>query len=115
MAAKLSLDRPATLDHTFTMYASLPGRWIIPWVAVCVLLLFLFPLVQGPFQATHGPSTAFRARKALLVLLLSIIQSGTIVFSKFPASARSLMYRIGLFETCEYSQHGTIETLILRC
>jgi uncharacterized membrane protein len=37
--------------------------------AVCVLLLFFFPLVHGPFQATHGPTTALRSRKAFLSLL----------------------------------------------
>jgi hypothetical protein len=37
--------------------------------AVCVLLLFFFPLVHGPFQATHGPTTALRTRKAFLALL----------------------------------------------
>ena len=37
--------------------------------AVCVLLLFFFPLVHGPFQATHGPTTALRSRKAVLALL----------------------------------------------
>ena len=67
------LDRPAALVHTLPMLTSLLGRWTIAGVAVCVLLLFFFPLVQGPFQATHGPTTAFRAQMAFLILILSII------------------------------------------
>lgn len=42
---------------------------LVSCAAVCVLLLFLFPLVHGPFSATHGPITTFRGRKALLALL----------------------------------------------
>ncbi len=48
-------------------------RILVSFAAVCVLLLFFFPLVHGPFQATHGPTTEFRAFKAFLVLLFSIV------------------------------------------
>jgi hypothetical protein len=57
------------------MLASQFGRWIGSCAAVCVLLLFLFPLVHGPFQATHGPTTAFRARRAFVVLIISVMQA----------------------------------------
>ena len=79
MWTQVALDRPATLDHTLPMLESLHGRWMVPFIAVCVLLLFFFPLVQGPFQATHGPTTAFRARIAFLVLIFSIILSPQIL------------------------------------
>jgi hypothetical protein len=72
---QVALDRPATLDHTLPMLESLHGRWMVFFIAVCVLLLFFFPLVQGPFQATHGPTTAFRALIAFLILIFSIILS----------------------------------------
>jgi hypothetical protein len=39
------------------------------------LLLFFFPLAQGPFQATNGPTTAFRAHIVFLVLILLIVHS----------------------------------------
>jgi hypothetical protein len=55
------------------MLARLFGRFIGYCAAVCVLLLFLFPLVHGPFQATHGPTTAFRDRTAAIILTMSII------------------------------------------
>jgi hypothetical protein len=41
-------------------------------IALCVLLIFLFPLVQGPFQATHGPTTEFRASRAALAVFHSM-------------------------------------------
>jgi hypothetical protein len=67
------LDHPATLDHTFFMFASLFGRCIGIFSAVAVLLLFFFPLVTGPFPATHGPATVFRLKWAVLMLLLSMV------------------------------------------
>jgi hypothetical protein len=68
------------------MLASWIGRGIVFFIAVCVLLLFFFPLAQGPFQATNGPTTAFRARMVFLILISLIIHSalGLLVpFSKW--------------------------------
>jgi len=98
------------------MLASLFSRRMVPWLAVCVLLLFLFPLVHGPFQATHGPNTAFRARRAVLALILSIIQCGMSVCARLDGPANALMcrsdfplaFRHGL---CRY----TFDSLIMRC
>lgn len=98
------------------MLASLFSRWMVPWLAVCVLLLFLFPLVHGPFQATHGPNTAFRARRALLALILFIVQCGMILFARFHGVTKTLT-RHGDFllesqaATCRYS----FDSLIMRC
>lgn len=51
------------------MFTWMFRRLMVSCAAVCVLLLFFFPLVHGPFQATHGPTTAFRWRKTFLTLL----------------------------------------------
>jgi hypothetical protein len=56
------------------------------FAGICVLLLFFFPLVHGPFQATHGPTTAFRARKVFMVLLLSIASAANGVLSRIRAA-----------------------------
>jgi hypothetical protein len=98
------------------MLASLVSRWMVPWLAVCVLLLFFFPLVHGPFQATHGPNTTFRARRALLVVILSIIQGGMSVFAKFHGPANSLNHRINLPLDFGGGPGGnTFGPLIMRC
>jgi len=55
------------------MFTWIFRRVVVSCAAVCVLLLFFFPLVHGPFQATHGPTTAFRGRKAFLTLLWMIV------------------------------------------
>ena len=110
------LTRAATLNHTAAMPASLVGRWMVPWVAVCVLLLFLFPLVQGPFQATHGPNTAFRARRALIILVLSIIRCGMSVFAKLSASARVSACGLAMLHLfSERLQSDRLDSMILRC
>jgi hypothetical protein len=57
-------------------------RLMIFCAAVCVLLLFFFPLVHGPFQATHGPTTALRARKALLALLFLLFYAAKGLLSR---------------------------------
>ncbi len=54
------------------MFRPVLGRWIGYCAAVCVLALFFFPLAFGPFQATHGPTTAFRARQNALAIIYSM-------------------------------------------
>lgn len=41
-------------------------------VLVSVLLIFFLPLPKGPFQVTHGPTSALRAARAALLLLMAI-------------------------------------------
>jgi hypothetical protein len=89
-------------------------RILVSCAAVCVLLLFFFPLVHGPFQATHGPTTEFRALKAFLVLLFSIL-----------SVACAMLYRLnqarGFAHLASDRGHGfwtlspTESTAILRC
>lgn len=51
------------------MFAPQFGRMVGCCIALCVLLIFFFPLVQGPFQATHGPTTEFRASRAAMAVV----------------------------------------------
>jgi len=89
---------------------------MVSWVAVCVLLLFLFPLVQGPFQATHGPNTAFRARRALIILVLSIMRCGMSVFGKLSASAMVLACGVAMLHQFTKRLHpDPLDSMILRC
>jgi hypothetical protein len=74
------------------------------------------PLVQGPFQATHGPNTAFRARRALIILVLSIIRCGMSVFGKLSASARVLAGGVAILrQSTERLQSDPMDCMILRC
>lgn len=63
------------------MLTSQFGRCIGLFAVLCVLLLFLFPLVSGPFPVTHGPATALRARRFSLLLLFGIIAAALQIFT----------------------------------
>ena len=98
------------------MLASLRGRWIVLLIALCVLLLFFFPLMQGPFQATHGPTTAFRARVAFLVLILSIILSSPAILDQLSKLTVALTSRNILTRNPIASDGMAIpECIALRC
>lgn len=63
------------------MLRTLGGRCIGALAVVCVLLLFFFPLMMGPFPATHGPVTALRAWRYFLMLLVSVVSPALYVFA----------------------------------
>ncbi|HEV2991960.1 MAG TPA: hypothetical protein VG759_26220 [Candidatus Angelobacter sp.] len=71
------------------MRGSLSGRCLGIVFVVCVLALFFFPLAQGSFQATHGPTATFRAKWAVLVLLFIIVAAAFQVLAALICSKRS--------------------------
>ncbi len=40
----------------------------------CVLMIFFFPLMQGPYSVVHGPATALQAARSAARLRILIIQ-----------------------------------------
>lgn len=52
------------------------GCEIAVLTVTCVLVIFFFPLVQGPYSVLHGPATALRAARAGAHLRLAIMQAG---------------------------------------
>lgn len=42
-------------------------------VLICVMLMFLFPAGNGPFPAKYGPATPLRAKRAALLINISIL------------------------------------------
>jgi hypothetical protein len=75
------------------MLTSLSGRYIGLSALVCVLLLFFFPLPQGNFPSTHGPVTALRARRNILVLFLTLARAARLVFAILIAHALLAVWR----------------------
>ena len=41
---------------------------------LCVLMIFFFPVMQGPYSAVHGPATALQAARAAARLRIIIAQ-----------------------------------------
>jgi hypothetical protein len=56
------LTFPRQLSYEFALIAIL-----------CTIALFLFPAVQGPYSAVHGPVTALLSLKAKLFLCLALL------------------------------------------
>jgi hypothetical protein len=42
--------------------------------ALCVLMIFFFPVMQGPYSVVHGPATALQAARAAARLRIIIVQ-----------------------------------------
>jgi hypothetical protein len=60
-------------------------------VAVCVLSIFFFPAMQGPYSVVHGPASGLLATRAALRLRISIIHSALRSYSFNPVSVVGLM------------------------
>ena len=41
---------------------------------LCVLMIFFFPVMQGPYSVAHGPVTALQAARAAARLRIIIVQ-----------------------------------------
>jgi hypothetical protein len=98
------------------MFGSLSGRCLGILFVVCVLALFFFPLAHGSFQATHGPTTTFRARWAFLILLFTILTAALRVLASLvsfhalvPANA------VWIQEHCIPGPTLLAQNVIMRC
>jgi len=43
---------------------------------LCVLTLFFFPALQGPYSAVNGPVTAFQSARAAAGVRIAMVQAG---------------------------------------
>ena len=51
---------------------------------VCVLTIFLFPAIHGPYSAVHGPASSLQAARAGARLRATIVDSARKSLRKFP-------------------------------
>ncbi len=49
-------------------------RAVVAVAVLCVLVIFFFPSIQGPYSVVHGPATALQAARASARLLTAIVQ-----------------------------------------
>jgi len=47
---------------------------VVAVAILCVLVVFFFPSIQGPYSVVHGPATALLAAPASVRLLTAIVQ-----------------------------------------
>jgi hypothetical protein len=62
---------------------------------LCTVALFLFPAVQGPYSAVHGPVTALLSFKARVFICLALLLAAMHLFARYVAVCQ-LVLRISL-------------------
>jgi hypothetical protein len=60
-------------------------------VALCVLTIFFFPAIHGPYSVVHGPVTALQASRAASRLRVAIIYAALFALPGSPASASGFL------------------------
>jgi hypothetical protein len=99
-----------------SMFIPPPGRWMGFCVAACVLALFFFPLAHGSFQATHGPTTAFRARRVICGIIHAMVRAILLALACVLTACRVDLDRLALRRHGPGSLTGAVpSTPILRC
>ena len=63
--------------HTRGMSVRQLGHGLAMLAIIGTLAILLFPAASGPYSVTHGPVTAFRAVRIVLMLMLSVVLSAT--------------------------------------
>ncbi|MFZ3263627.1 MAG: hypothetical protein WA172_06475 [Terriglobales bacterium] len=81
----------------------------------CILTIFLFPVMQGPYSAVHGPVTALQSARAAYRLRISIVQSALKSSRNSPLQSLVLLAWVGA-AALKFRPVGLAECdSILRC
>ena len=82
---------------------------------LCVLMIFFFPLMQGPYSVVHGPATALQAARAAARLRIVIMQGGLNLLGNFlifpPVILSWMLLSEAEFRSVSLPEYNTI----LRC
>ncbi len=82
---------------------------------VCVLVIFLFPSMQGPYPVVHGPVTALQAARAAFRVQIAIVQAALNSHGNSPISPLAVFSLMSL-PAAELEATGSREhSTILRC
>jgi len=84
-------------------------------VLLCTLSVFLFPAVQGPYSAVHGPVTTLQSIRLAARLRLAILAAALSVLSSSLKLALILLRGRGLPDSDSASASLFGITTILRC
>ena len=83
---------------------------------VCVLAVFFFPAVQGPYSVVHGPVTVMHAARAAAGLRMAVARAGLNCVRRHDAAAVVLMpSATGHATECRLSALATGTGIALRC
>jgi hypothetical protein len=82
---------------------------------VCVLTVFLFPSMHGPYSVVHGPATALLAVRAAARLQSAIVQAALRSPGRCLLSALAVLFRTPLSAADFHSFNVLDCNAILRC
>jgi hypothetical protein len=83
---------------------------------LCVLTVFFFHAIEGPYSVVHGPATALLSARAAAGLRTNIMHAALLVIRLWLISAPALMAWEGLFAAEFQPPHSFLEcSSILRC
>ena len=83
---------------------------------LCVLMIFFFPLMQGPYSVVHGPVTALQAARAAARLRINIVQGALNSLGNFLISPLVTLSSWMLLSQAEFRSVSVPEyNTILRC
>jgi len=91
------------------------GSELAVMAVLCVLMIFLFPAMQGPYSVVHGPVTALLAARAAVRLRIAIVQGALNSVGNYLVSPLVVLSWISLspaeFQSISLPEYNTI----LRC
>lgn len=90
------------------------GDALATLAVICVLSIFLFPVVQGPYSAVHGPASALLAMRAAAKVRSAITQAASRSLGALTLSL-TILYEMFAAETGFYTLTVTDRTAVLRC
>ena|ERR1700756_3852204 len=91
--------------------------YALAFIAVlCVVTVFFFHTVEGPYSAVNGPVTALLSARAALGVRMAIVQAGLGIFLSWSGCILVPISLAGLLVTETYSSCCSTEgRSILRC
>ena len=96
----------------------IPGRMgceLAVLTVLCVLMIFLFPMMQGPYSVVHGPVTALQAARAAARLRIVMVQGALNSLGNFLISPLAGLACMLLSEAESRSLSLPQNNTILRC
>src|SRR5712692_11540408 len=118
IALATPLDRYRILRYNHNHTSMIPGRIgceLAVLTVLCVLMIFFFPVRQGPYSVVHGPATALQAARAAARLRIIIVQGALNSLGNFLISPLVILSWM-LLSQAEFRSVSVPEyNTILRC
>ena len=82
---------------------------------LCVLTIFFFPAMRGPYSVVYGPVTALQAARAALRVQVAMVQAAISLNGNFPISPLAVLSLMLLPTTMLEAAGSPERSTILRC